>query len=197
VLVVPHLVFECSQSAFGYEKNTPATEECVSKDGKCGACVRAFRFDGSVRDELMTHCHRTALCLLPRITVGLLWTLPVPQPVQESPDHEGSSVDRAQKAAWDRVCNDPDGSRQGKAPSERRFGRTKRLHGDSRVEVRVGDAVVPCTAVTSDKKKMVHVRSERRRRSVRIVDTSPFFRGVTDVAIISRKGVQSGCESAP
>ena len=84
--------------------------------------------------------------------------LPVARVVDEIPYEESPLVNGAQKSAWDCVGNDFESPGQRESPNERRLGGRERLHLESRVEIRVGDAVTASTVTT--KEKVVHVRRD-------------------------------------
>ena len=96
-------------------------------------------------------------------------------PVEVSPNVEDLLVHGAQKKARDRIYHDPESTIEGKSTNERRLGFTERLHRNDCLKVEVSDAVLVIAILIADEKEGVHVRSDRRRWSARVVDPGPFL----------------------
>ena len=113
--------------------------------------------------------------LAPRGIIRISHPRPVSMLVEVGSNFENPLVHGAQKKARDRVCHDPESTIEGKPTNKRRLGFTKRLHRHGRLKVEVSDAVLVIATLIAYEKEGVHVRSDRRRRSIRVVDLGPFF----------------------
>ena len=95
--------------------------------------------------------------------------------VEVDPDLEDPLVYGAQKKARARVCHDSESTTEGEPTNKRRLGFAKRLHRHGRLNVEVSDAALVTAILIADEKECVHVGSECRRWSVRVVDSGSFY----------------------
>ena len=65
---------------------------------------------------------------------------------------------------------------------------------ENRLKVKVSGAVIGTAILIGDEEEGVHVRRERRRGLVRVIDTGPLFRRGSHVATVPRERVTHGCD---